>query len=276
MSRFQALALLQEFSKIPQERTDGSALSKYNGHLEFQDIAFIHPGQRVPLFESMTLKLEPGALLVVSGANGAGKTTLARLIAGLLEPTRGKILADGVDLSQVVPEWWRKQIVYLPQEPSFLNATIGDNLKATKPDLDEGGMNELIRAAGLKSFVDQSPEGFQTLLTNNGANLSLGVRRRLALARALASDGMLVVIDDPTEGLDAQGAQVVIDSLNGLTKRGRTILVFTHDPNIISGVSQYLDLDSKPTPKLIRKEAKTEGKAALEAVPDTPSQEAGS
>ncbi len=183
----QALALLHEFSKTPRERTEGSALSEYSGALEFQDLGFAHPGQRTPLFESMSLKLEPKALLVVAGSNGAGKTTLARLIVGLLEPTRGKILANGVDLAQIVPEWWRKQIVYLPQEPGFLNATIRDNLLAGNPDLDDGALNDLAHAAGLKSFIDQSPEGFETPLTANGANLSLGVRRRLALARALAA-----------------------------------------------------------------------------------------
>jgi ATP-binding cassette subfamily C protein LapB len=201
------------------------------------------------------------------------------MIVGLLEPTRGKILIDGVDLTQVVPEWWRKQIVYLPQEPSFLNATIAENLLTISPELDEAGLNELARAAGLKSFIDQSPEGFQTVLTNNGANLSLGIRRRLALARALASDGMLVVIDDPTEGLDAEGVQVVIDSINKLTKRGRTIIVFTHDPNLFSGIQHYLDLNSKPTPKLVRRGAAADAPAALTAVPmpaPKPAQEGGS
>lgn len=101
----QATALLQEFSKILMERTEGSALDEYNGRLEFQDMAFIHPSQRAPLFESLSLKLEPDALLPIFGANAAGKTTLARLIVGLLEPTRGKILVDGVDLGQIVPKW---------------------------------------------------------------------------------------------------------------------------------------------------------------------------
>ncbi len=271
----QALALLHEFSKVPQERTEGSALGEYSGALEFQDLGFAHPGQRTPLFESMSLKLEPNALLVVAGSNGAGKTTLARLIVGLLEPTRGKILADGVDLAQIVPEWWRKQIVYLPQEPGFLNATIRDNLLAGNPDLDDGALNELIRAAGLKSFIDQSLEGFDTPLTANGANLSLGVRRRLALARALATDGMLVVIDDPTEGLDTEGAQLVIDTINKLAKRGRTIVVFSHDPQILAAAPHYVDLNSKPVPKLVRKKKDKKGPVPLEAVP-TVAKESGS
>ena len=271
----QALALLHEFSKIPRERTEGSALGEYSGALEFQDLGFAHPGQRTPLFESMSLKLEPKALLVIAGSNGAGKTTLARLIVGLLEPTRGKILANGVDLAQIVPEWWRKQIVYLPQEPGFLNATIRDNLLAGNPDLDDGALNDLAHAAGLKSFIDQSPEGFDTPLTANGANLSLGVRRRLALARALATDGMLVVIDDPTEGLDTEGAQLVIETINKLAKRGRTIVVFSHNPQILAAAPQYVDLNSKPVPKLVRNKKDDKGPVPLEAVP-TPAKESGS
>ncbi len=273
----QALILLQEFAKIPQERTEGTALGDYNGRLEFQDFAFAYPGQRVPLFESLSLKLEPNALLVVAGSNGAGKTTLARLIVGLLEPTRGKILVDGVDLAQVVPEWWRKQIVYLPQEPSFLNATIRDNLAATNPDLDEAALNALIRDCGLKSFIDQSPEGFDTALTNNGASLSLGIRRRLALARALANDGMLAVIDDPTEGLDREGCRLVAETINAMSKRGRTVIIFTHDSNVLAGAPHYLDLNSKPVPKMVKRDIQDSAPAApapLQAVP-APAKETG-
>jgi len=112
-------------------------------------------------------------------------------------------------------------------------------------------------------------------LTANGANLSLGVRRRLALARALATDGMLVVIDDPTEGLDTEGAQLVIDTINKLSKRGRTIVVFSHDPQILAAAPQYIDLNSKPVPKLVRNKKDQDGTVPLEAVP-TAAKESGS
>ena len=272
----QSTSLLQEFSKIPMERTEGSALGEYAGKLEFQDMAFIHAGQRAPLFESLSLKLEPGALLPISGANGAGKTTMARLIVGLLEPTRGKILVDGVDLGQIVPEWWRRQIIYLPQEPGFLNTTIRDNLQTANPDLNDAALNDLIRTAGLKSFIDQSPEGFDTRIENNGVNLSLGVRRRLAMARALATDGKLVIIDDPAEGLDAEGTKMVSETLNALSKRGRTIIVFSHNAQVLSSAPYYLDLDSKPVPKMVNLKADADAPAPLAAVPAPPVKEAGS
>lgn len=245
----QSLSMFGEFTRLPQERTQGSALAEYKGGVEFVDLAFAYPGSNVPLFESLSLKLEPGSVLVVSGSNGAGKTTLARMFAGLMEPTRGQILVDGVDLAQVVPEWWRRQISYLPQEPRLLNVSIRDNLLNFNPDLDDAALNKLIEVSGLRDYIDQSPKGFEAEIVNNGDNLSLGIRRRLALARALASDGMLLLCDEPTEGLDNDGCARVYTLLNEQAKRGRTIVVFSHDPKIVKGAGQILDLNFKPVPK---------------------------
>ena len=157
---------LNMFAKIPQERLQGSALQSYKGGLQFKDVGFAYTGANTPLFESLSHNLESGGVLIIRGANGSGKTTLARLIVGLLEPRRGHILVDGVDLAQIVPEWWRKQVIYMPQEPRFLNASLRDNLLAFNPDLDDAGLGRLIETAGLRSFVDQSPDGLDTALTN--------------------------------------------------------------------------------------------------------------
>jgi len=251
----QALNLFQEFAKLPREKAEGTALSEYKGSIDFQDVALVHPGSKTPLFESVNLRLEPGSVLVFAGSNGAGKTTMARLLVGLLEPTRGKILADGVDLQQIAPEWWRKQIVYLPQEPKFLNATLAENIRVANPDLEESELNALIDRAGIRTFVDQSADGPEMMITGGGANLSLGIRRRLALARAMATDGMLVIIDEPTEGLDNEGSQSVFDAMNHLAGRGRTVLAFSHDPQILRAAPHYVDLNAKPVPNLIRRPA---------------------
>jgi len=249
----QALNMFQEFAKLPAEKTEGTALGRFSGSIEFQDMAFAHPSAKTPLFESVNLKLEPASVLVFSGANGSGKTTLARLVAGLIEPTRGRILADGVDLQQVAPEWWRSQISYLPQEPKFLNGTLRDNIIMANPDMEPRMLNDVIDRSGLRQYVDQSPDGLDTAIVHNGASLSLGIRRRLALARALATNGMLMIIDEPTEGLDAEGAGFVIDAMNDMAKDGRTVLAFSHDPQILQGAPHYVDLNSKPVPTLVRK-----------------------
>ena len=262
----QSLNMFQEFVKLPQERTEGSALREYRGGIEFRDIAFSYPKDPNPIFESLSLRLEPGSILVVSGTNGMGKTTLARLIVGLLEPSRGHIYVDGVDLAQVVPHWWRKQVVYLPQEPRFLNASIRENLVSFNPELDDAGLNTLIQTAGLRTFIDQSTEGLDTPITDNGANLALGIRRRLALARGMATGGRLAIFDEPAEGLDNDGRQIVNQVMNNLAQQGATIIALSHEPNVIKGAPQILDLNSKPVPRVVTQPRAVEPARAVEPV----------
>ena len=205
----------------------------------------------------------------MSGINGAGKTTLARMILGLLEPVRGSILVDGVDLGQVVPLWWRQQVVYLPQEPHFLNTTIRENILAFNPGLDDAGLNRLVDSAGLREFIDQSPQGLETQLSDTGSNLALGIRRRLALARGLATGGKLAIFDEPAEGLDNEGRTQVNQVMNELARQGATIIAFSHDPNTLKGAPLLLDLNSKPVPRVI-----TTPRAVEPAAPPQPRDEA--
>ncbi len=244
----EALKTFRQMAAVPLEADHGSAMANYRGGLEFRDAAFGFAGGTSPIFESLSLKVEPGSVLVVTGSNGAGKTTLARMIAGLLEPSRGQILVDGLDLQQIAPEWWRKQIIYLPQEPSLLNATIKENLRINNPDLDPAAMNEIVKAAGLRRFLDESPSGFETPIVDNGWRLSEGIRRRIALGRALATGGNIAIIDEPTESLDDEGTAAVHAILGSLVKRGCTVIVMSHDKNIVKGRHTVIDLDEKPVP----------------------------
>ncbi|MGD9731314.1 MAG: ABC transporter transmembrane domain-containing protein, partial [Desulfamplus sp.] len=126
----QALERIKQFGQIETERQGGIALKTYQGRLQFKDVSFAHQGMSRPLFESLDLEILPCAVLVVTGENGTGKTTLCRLIAGLIEPDRGQILADGVDLRQLSSAWWRSQLAYMPQDVQFLPASIRENLLA--------------------------------------------------------------------------------------------------------------------------------------------------
>lgn len=247
----QALERLQRFAALETERDGGSALTHYSGSIVFKDVAFTYPDAQTPIFESLNLEIPTGMVLVVTGGNGSGKTTLARLIAGLIEPTRGQIFADSLVLQQLAPGWWRSQLCYLPQNAYFLPGTIRDNLLNANAQLDAAQLNSIITAADFADFIDHSPDGLDTLIVNNGDHLTFGQRRRFALARALASYGQLVVFDEPTEGLDQKACHAVYKLLIELSRAGRTLIIFSQDPQILQNAPMILDLNSKPMPRLL-------------------------
>ena len=246
----QSMTRLNEFLKLPREAETGSAKRDYSGSLELRDLSFMYPQTTGPLFESLSVKIPAGSICVISGQNGSGKTTLSRMIVGLIEPDRGQILADGLDLRQVHPEWWRKQIIYLPQEPGFMNGTLQDNLTINKTNIDLAQLNEIVNMAGLRRFLDETPDGLSTNVIDNGRKFAVGIRRRLALARGLVTGGKLVVLDEPTEGMDKEGSQIISMVLTNLHKQGHTVIMTSHDPQIINQANIFIDLNSKPTPEI--------------------------
>ncbi|MCK5778797.1 MAG: ATP-binding cassette domain-containing protein [Rhodospirillales bacterium] len=248
----QSRLVLDELETVQQERRGGVELSGYTGAVSLKDTAFVYPGQRAPVFEHLSVDVAPGQTLAISGPNGSGKSTVAQLITGLRTPTRGNILIDGTDLEQVSPEWWRRQISYLPQEPKFLPGTVRENLLAANPALDEAGLNALIAAAGLGPFINASTDGLDMEVRNGGDHLALGIRRRLALARALAVGGKILIVDEPTEGLDEEGRALVYATMNTHAQKGGTIIACSFDPNIIKGAEWVVDLSSKPEPRVTR------------------------
>ncbi len=238
------------FLDMPLEPDSGTAIHNYSGKIELSDLAFAWPDQPQPLFESLSLSLVPGEVLAVVGYNGAGKTTLARMLAGLLPPQRGTILVDGINLAQTAPDWWRQQIIYVPQEPQFLRTTILANITLPQPNIDGDRLNQIITATNLRPFLDTSAKGLETFLHDGGTHLPLGIRRRLALARGLVTDGNLVILDEPSEGLDAEGCHALYNLMNELVRANKTLIVFTQDNAILRRTRKVLDLSVKPIPQL--------------------------
>ena len=165
------------------------------------------------------MSIKSGEILCVYGGNGTGKTTLAKMLCGLIPPGPGSIFVDGISLQQISTEWWFNKIIYLPQEPDFINGTIRDNFLAYNPELKASDIHDLLKRVDLLALVDETPEGLDQTIKDNGRRLSLGVRRRLALARALCHDWVLAILDEPTEGMDPQGASAVYNLMNELAEK---------------------------------------------------------
>ena len=247
----EAEAVLGRFMMIPREKLSGSAMEHYSGGLAFRDLAFTYSGSKSPLFESLDLSVAPGGIVGVTGYNGSGKSTLARVVAGILEPSRGQVIVDGIALDQVSIEWWRKQVIYLPQEPGFFPATIRENIMAANPGLDNDGLNRVISMTGLRRFLDAHPEGLDLVIDEGGRPLPLGIRRRLALARAMTTDGHLAILDEPAEGLDVEGWKMVNRIIKQFTAHNKTVLLFSGDPRLLVDADTIIDLGKKPVPAML-------------------------
>lgn len=241
---------LSEILSLPQENHDGAALKRFSGGMAFRDAGYAYPGAVSPLFEKLNFELPPGTVLLVTGDNGAGKTTFCKLVAGLYEPLRGQVLADGVDLRQFSPLWWRRQVMYVPQDPGFLHASMRDNLTLAVPEATDELLNAAVRAADLKDYLDSGVTGLQAMVAEGGTNLPMGIRKRLALARALMVQGRLAVLDEPTEGMDTEGCAAVYAAVNGMIRQGVTVVLVTRDINLAARAGMVLELSAEGGPQL--------------------------
>lgn len=256
-----ALELARQLCAIPRERAEGVRLGQTRGSLRFEDMAFGYPKKAVPVLEHFDYSLEAGKVLAFTGANGSGKTTLARLLVGLLEPSRGHLLVDGMDLRQADPQWWRRQVAYLPQEPQFFDGTLRENLCVLAPETSDAKVLELCRELAVGAFVEGGAEGLGLVVRNGGGSIPLGIRRRLALVRAVLGGGQLVVLDDPTEGVDAEGCKAIAALLSRLVREGRTLVMMSNESFILGAADTVIDLNHKPVPRVLR-----DGKPAREGV----------
>lgn len=211
---------------------DGSVpLSHPEGRIEFKDTKFSYPSREdVDIFNNLSLDIAPGQTVAVVGPSGSGKSTLAALLLRLYDPSEGAIYIDGQNIKDIDPSWLKKQIGTVSQEPILFSCSIRDNILygADDPEkVTEGEFIRICKEANVYEFVQQLPDGFNTVVGERGVMLSGGQKQRVAIARALIKDPKILLLDEATSALDAQSEYLVQEALERVMK-GRTVLTIAH------------------------------------------------
>ncbi|WP_432573343.1 ABC transporter ATP-binding protein [Kineococcus sp. SYSU DK005] len=187
------------------------------------------------------LRVRPGERLAIVGASGSGKSTTLQLLLRLVDPAAGRLLLDGHDARDLRRADVRERTAVVLQEPVLFAATVRENVRLGRPGASDADVEAAVRAVGAEGFVLDLPQGYETPLSERGGSLSGGQRQRLAIARALLRDPGLVLLDEPTTGLDEGSARTVLAALERLTS-GRTTVLVTHDESLLPRCDRVVEL----------------------------------
>ena len=193
--------------------------------VELRGVGFTYRRAAEPALREVDLTLERGEQLGILGRTGAGKSTLALIVLGLLRPDVGTMLVDGTPIEQLRPRAWQARTAWVGQEPHLLTATVAENIRYLRDEIDDARMLEAAREAGLGPELARWPDGLEHHVGAAGARLSGGQRQRVALARALAGEPDLLVLDEPTSALDAHAEAAIRDALERWRRRGIVVVI---------------------------------------------------
>ncbi len=242
---------LNKFSSYASEKSEGREIQNLRGKIVLEDTFFQYPEQKNPIFESLNLKINPGEIAVIVGNNGSGKSTLIKALSGILDFTRGRFFIDEIEVGQLAEKWYRRNLIYSPQEPKFVDGTIRDNLIGDKK-MEQDQFVKILTKTNLINFINSDKNGINKVLDSSDEQLPLGIRKRMALARGMINNGKLVYLDEPTEGLDNEGKKSIHSIIKDFKNDKKSLVIATNDQEIIDMSDILVDLNSKPKPLVVK------------------------
>ncbi|MDP9187714.1 MAG: ABC transporter ATP-binding protein/permease [Actinomycetota bacterium] len=235
------LELLDERPRV-SDRPGARRLQRVRGEVELRDLGFTYPGAERPALEGLDLHVTEGETLALVGASGAGKSTLARLLVRLHDPDRGSIRLDGNDLRELELASLRRNVAILFQESLVLRGTVAENIAFGRPDAEHTEIEAAAWAAGAAGFIEALPGGYASDIGERGRNLSGGQRQRIAIARVVLADAPVLVLDEPSTGLDAETRERLLEPLRELIAE-RTAIIVSHDLLTVRDADRLAVLD---------------------------------
>ena len=233
--------LLVLFAAEPEPHNEGTQrLSNVKGTIEFDQITFQYPG-RPHLFEDFSLTIEAGETIALTGPNGAGKSTLAHLLMRFIEPAKGHIRIDGSDIAEVELANLRQQIGLVAQNTLLLNGTVTENITYGLANATDADIKKAAKAARADEFIEALPDGYNTIIGDQGVKLSGGQRQRLSLARTLLKNPPILILDEATAMFDPEGEKSFIEECHDLLNQ-RTVILITHRPASLALADRILEM----------------------------------
>jgi ATP-binding cassette subfamily B protein len=217
-------------------------LHEARGKVEFDSVSFSYPGAEKPVLEDVSFHASPGEVLALVGPSGSGKSTLARLLLRFYDPDAGSVRLDGHDLRDLTLRSLRENVAALLQETLVFDGTVRENIAYGKPGATEEEIVAAAESADAHGFIETLPEGYDTVIGQKGRLLSGGQRQRLAIARAMIRDVPVLILDEPTTGLDARSSERVTAPLRRLMS-GRTTIVVSHNLLTVRDATRIIVLE---------------------------------
>ena len=236
-----AKRLYQLLELLPAEK-EPLKLPKPKSLLSVTNVSVLPPGGERLVVSDISFELKGGQGLAIIGPSGSGKSSLARALVGVWQPARGSIRLDRAALDQWSSENLGQHIGYLPQDVELFDGSVASNISRFEENAKPEAILEAAQAAGVHELILSLPSGYATPIGELGMAISGGQRQRIALARALYGNPFLVVLDEPSSNLDAEGEGSLTQAITNVRARGAIVVVVAHRPSALAGIDQILVL----------------------------------
>lgn len=227
----------------PSYHPNRTTLPSVKGHVVFDEVTFRYRPDGSEVLRTLSFSIQPGQVVGIVGRSGSGKSTIAKVIQRLYVPERGRVLVDGVDLAQVDPAWLRRQVGVVLQENFLFNRSVRDNIAQADPGLSMERVIQAATLAGAHEFIVELPEGYDTIVGEQGCSLSGGQRQRIAIARALVANPRILIFDEATSALDYESEAVIQRNMARICQ-GRTVVIIAHRLSTVRSAQRILVIEN--------------------------------